>query len=149
MTDKDIRRARLAQLIRERYDDKQSVFVARTGQNQSEISGLLKAKSFGEKKARSIELICGLPSGWLDGNDAPEGSKVSSTDTYDDVNIQIVIDMLRATDAEGRILAKNAIIDALAQYRRRQDALPLLKVKGTELEDVSERGSKQSSSSGS
>lgn len=66
MTIQDTRRARLAQLIRERYDS-QADFVAQSGENQSEISGLLKTKSFGEKKARKIEDRCGLPPGWLDG----------------------------------------------------------------------------------
>ena len=61
----DIRRARLAQLIRERYES-QADFVAKTGANQGEVSALLKNKSFGEKKARKIEADCGLPAGWLD-----------------------------------------------------------------------------------
>jgi phage repressor protein C with HTH and peptisase S24 domain len=61
----DIRRARLAQLIRERYES-QADFVSKTGYNQGEVSALLKNKSFGEKKARKIETDCGLPAGWLD-----------------------------------------------------------------------------------
>lgn len=61
----DIRRARLAQLIRDRYES-QADFVSKTGYNQGEVSALLKNKSFGEKKARKIEADCGLPPGWLD-----------------------------------------------------------------------------------
>lgn len=65
MTIQDIRRARLAQLIKERYKS-QADFVSSTGENQGEVSGLLKTKSFGEKKARKIEVKAGLPAGWLD-----------------------------------------------------------------------------------
>lgn len=71
----DIRRARLAQLIEERYDGSQASFVAKTGENQGEVSGLLKAKSFGEKKARKIESKCGLPIGWLDTSDVSISAK--------------------------------------------------------------------------
>jgi len=61
----DIRRARLAQLISERYKS-QADFVSQTGENQGEVSALLRDKSFGEKKARSIEAKCKLEAGWLD-----------------------------------------------------------------------------------
>lgn len=69
MTIQDIRRARLAQLIHERFDDSQASFIAHTGENQGEVSGLLKTKSFGEKKARKLESKCGLPPGWLDASE--------------------------------------------------------------------------------
>lgn len=62
----DIRRARLAQLIEEKYGGSQARFVDETGENQGEVSGLLRAKSFGERKARKLEDKCGLPQGWLD-----------------------------------------------------------------------------------
>jgi SOS-response transcriptional repressor LexA len=62
----DVRRRRLAQLIEEKYDGVQAKFVSETGQNQGEISALLKNKSFGEKKARKIEQACDLPDKWLD-----------------------------------------------------------------------------------
>lgn len=61
-----IRRARFAQLIRDRYDGSQAKFVETTGENQGEVSALLRDKSFGEKKARKIESKCGLSHGWLD-----------------------------------------------------------------------------------
>jgi hypothetical protein len=62
----EIRRARLRQLIDERYEGSQSLFIDRTGENQGEISALLRSKSFGEKKARKLEIKCELPAGWLD-----------------------------------------------------------------------------------
>jgi phage repressor protein C with HTH and peptisase S24 domain len=58
------RRARLMELI-SRYES-QAEFVRVSGENQSEVSGLLKTKSFGEKKARKIEAAVGLPPEWLD-----------------------------------------------------------------------------------
>jgi len=62
----DIRRARLAQLIQEKYEGSQARFVDETGENQGEVSGLLRTKAFGEKKARKLEEKCGLPRGWFD-----------------------------------------------------------------------------------
>jgi SOS-response transcriptional repressor LexA len=62
-----IRRARLAELIRDSYAGSQAKFIAKTGENQSEVSGLLSGKkSFGEKKARKIEREAELMPGWLD-----------------------------------------------------------------------------------
>jgi phage repressor protein C with HTH and peptisase S24 domain len=100
MTIQDIRRARLAQLIRERYDDSQASFVSQTGENQSEVSGLLKSKSFGEKKARKLEEKCGLPTGWLDTSDeqpdVPKGfQSVAVADTSDQRYVEIPKVMLR------------------------------------------------------
>ena len=62
----DIRRHNLRQLIADRYGDSQARFIDETGENQGEISGLLRTKSFGEKKARNLEKKVGLPVGWLD-----------------------------------------------------------------------------------
>lgn len=66
MNIQSIRRARLAQLIRDRFDGSQAKFVDTTGENQGEVSALLRDKSFGEKKARKIESKCSLSHGWLD-----------------------------------------------------------------------------------
>lgn len=72
----EIRRARLALLIKEKFNESQAEFVSATGENQGEISGLLKKKSFGEKKARKLEAKAGLTSGWLDTPlDAPSDSQ--------------------------------------------------------------------------
>jgi len=76
----DIRRARLAQLIRERYDGSQARFVDETGENQGEVSGLLRAKSFGERKARKLEAKCQVPTGWLDIEDEEAARKALRND---------------------------------------------------------------------
>jgi hypothetical protein len=69
------RRARLAQLIIDRYNGSQAGFVDATGANQGEVSALLRNKSFGEKKARKIEIDSGIPAGWLDIPIDGEGEK--------------------------------------------------------------------------
>lgn len=60
------RRDRLRAWIDENCNGSQAQFVTVTGINQGELSGLLRQKSFGEKKARSLELAAGMPLGWLD-----------------------------------------------------------------------------------
>ncbi|WP_415916327.1 S24 family peptidase [Xanthomonas arboricola] len=62
-----LRRARLRAWIDDRHAGVQASFVAAVGINQGELSGLLNGKkSFGEKKARSLEQAAGMPSGYLD-----------------------------------------------------------------------------------
>ncbi|MBU2049658.1 MAG: helix-turn-helix transcriptional regulator [Gammaproteobacteria bacterium] len=61
------RRARLQQWINERHGGSQASFVAATQINQGELSGLLKKKSFGEKRASSLEQQAGMPPGFLSG----------------------------------------------------------------------------------
>jgi phage repressor protein C with HTH and peptisase S24 domain len=60
------RRARLKEWIDSNYKGVVARFIDATDINQGEVSGLLKSKSFGEKKARSLEEKAGMPYGWLD-----------------------------------------------------------------------------------
>ena len=54
------RRSRLAELIRNNYDN-QAQFIRKTGINQGELSAILSGKkTFGEKKARGLEEAAGL-----------------------------------------------------------------------------------------
>lgn len=90
MNIQDTRRSRLANLIKEKYGT-QANFSELTGENASEISTLIKegsTKSFGEKKARKIENLCGLPKGWLD-----EGHDDFPTPTADDYEIIPQLDL--------------------------------------------------------
>lgn len=100
MTIQDTRRARLAQLITSKPYLSQAEFVRATGENQGEISALLKDKSFGEKKARSIEKKCGLPEGWLDVEAQPK----STDEQLQRVNQEesALLTLFRGTDADGR-----------------------------------------------
>lgn len=66
-----IRRRRLREWIDDHCNGLQAAFMDRCAKNnylisQSELSGLLKKKSFGEKKARSIEIGAGMPAMHLD-----------------------------------------------------------------------------------
>lgn len=70
------RRARLRQWIDTLFEGRQADFISDCFGNeyhiaQSELSGLLKAKSFGEKKARSIEVGARMPPFWLDKDTLP------------------------------------------------------------------------------
>jgi len=62
----DARRRQLRAWIEKQFDGQQARFVEATGINQGELSGLLKKKSFGEKRARSLELLAGMPYLYLD-----------------------------------------------------------------------------------
>ncbi len=63
----DRRRARLAELVRLHFNDKQSELVALIDGNQGEISALIGTdKSFGAIKARGLEEKAGLIKGSLD-----------------------------------------------------------------------------------
>jgi phage repressor protein C with HTH and peptisase S24 domain len=61
-----LRRANLKRWINNEFNGSQSRFVEKTGINQGELSGLLRDKSFGEKKAMSLEEKAGMPPRWLD-----------------------------------------------------------------------------------
>jgi SOS-response transcriptional repressor LexA len=60
------RRLRLKLWLDMHFQGQQSAFIEATGINQGELSGLLKSKSFGEKKARTIEKQAGMPYHWLE-----------------------------------------------------------------------------------
>lgn len=60
------RRKRLQEWIDLHYHGVQSAFIAATGVNQGELSGLLRSKSFGEKRARRLEQQARMPDGYLD-----------------------------------------------------------------------------------
>ncbi|MCL2298362.1 MAG: hypothetical protein FWC38_00840 [Proteobacteria bacterium] len=67
MTDlQEIRRHRLREWIDERHEGVQAKLCKLTGMTSSELSRLLKDKSFREIKARNIEKAAGMPTFWLD-----------------------------------------------------------------------------------
>lgn len=68
------RRRRLREWIDTHHRGSQAAFVMATTINQGELSGLLKDKSFGEKKAAAIEASANMPAGYLSGLD---GGKVA------------------------------------------------------------------------
>lgn len=66
------RRRRLRQWIEERHGGSQAAFAAASSINQGELSLLLKDKSFGEKRAATIEAAAGMPAGYLSGEGRAE-----------------------------------------------------------------------------
>jgi phage repressor protein C with HTH and peptisase S24 domain len=60
-----LRRAKLRKWIEDHHAGIQAQFVTNTGINQGELSGLLGKKSFGEKRAASLEAAAGMPAGYL------------------------------------------------------------------------------------
>ncbi|RFF46208.1 S24 family peptidase [Xanthomonas campestris] len=79
-----LRRARLRAWIDDRHAGVQASFVAAVAINQGELSGLLNGKkSFGEKKARSLEQAAGMPNGYLDSDSSTTAatSTVLATET--------------------------------------------------------------------
>lgn len=79
MADNDvvaIRRQRLLECVTEKFGT-QAKCVLDTGIHQGELSGLLRSKSFGEKKARSLEKKFDLPNKWLDGVDVDQDAVVA------------------------------------------------------------------------
>lgn len=76
--DADRRRARLAELLIERFGDSQKAFIDRTGINQGELSALLKEKPFGSTKARLLESQAGVHEGSLE---EPPGSPFRDRDS--------------------------------------------------------------------
>lgn len=78
----DHRRKRLRQWIDMHFGGSQIAFIASTNDgekqmNQGELSALLRDKSFGEKRARSLELQSNMPAMYLDSEEAATvGAKV-------------------------------------------------------------------------
>lgn len=66
-----VRREQLRRWIKDHFKNEQVQFIADCASrdyhlNQGELSGLLKQKSFGEKKARALEVAAGMPHRYLD-----------------------------------------------------------------------------------
>lgn len=70
------RRHQLRRWIEVHFDGNQAAFGASTADgehqiNQGELSGLLRTKSFGEKRARRLEAQANMPPGYLDSTSGP------------------------------------------------------------------------------
>lgn len=79
----ELRREKLRKWIDEHCEGSQAKFVEMTGINQGELSGLLKNKSFGEKKARNLEQQANMPAFYLD-TYVIEGEPLAASDTEND-----------------------------------------------------------------
>jgi len=119
----DIRRARLAQLIDERYEGSQSKFVEHTGENQGEVSALLRHKSFGEKKARKIEVKAELPVGWLDDASGLQPNDSVKKDTNERHRQRPVLSIVEKVEPQWMALVyvTQKELDLLSLYRGASD----------------------------
>lgn len=90
----EARRSRLREWIAQYHNGVLAGFAAVTEINQGELSGLLRNKSFGEKKARSIEKKAGMPTGWLDA----AASVTTEPPTVHDEALRQVIKLSRTVD---------------------------------------------------
>lgn len=103
MDPKEIRRIRLQKCIDEKFDGRQVNFIDHTSENQGEISAMLSGKkSFGEKKARSLEKKLGLDAGWLDQEQHAQATSGTSKGVID---TQMMLEMMRLfclADDDGR-----------------------------------------------
>ncbi|RYD94408.1 MAG: hypothetical protein EOP50_09560 [Sphingobacteriales bacterium] len=76
------RRRQLRRWLDVMFDGNQSAFGASTADgehqiNQGELSGLLRKKSFGEKRARRLERQARMPAGYLDSTSEPNDTKLT------------------------------------------------------------------------
>ncbi len=136
------RRARLRELIRECFDGKLANLMDhikdRTGKtpNQGELSALQRdhsaAKSFGDKKAKTLTEQVGLSRRWFDlptGSqitrdewliDAAPSTRVVKLPKKQDPDIAEVVRLMEATDERGRILILGAAREAIKNHSPRK-----------------------------
>lgn len=76
----DHRADRLAQWINEHFEGVQAAFIAKFELHQGEISRILqKKRTFGERRARRLEIQAGIPKNWLDMIDEQSPTNMSDT----------------------------------------------------------------------
>ena len=116
----DARRARLKEWIDKHFNGQQAAFCYKHEINQGELSGLLKEKSFGEKRARSMELKAGMPYLYLDqvlpGNVTPIGLR--ERDIADKV-----AEIVRAMSAPGQFIALGRVQEIAIQYPAQESSV--------------------------
>lgn len=116
----DIRRARLAQLIEEKYEGSQAKYVDETGENQGETSALLRSKSFGERKARKIEAKANLPTGWLDTDPALDDNSAGQAQLQRQRPLLTVVETIEP-QWMALVYVTQRELDVLTLYRRAAD----------------------------
>jgi len=111
------RRQRLQQWIDERFHGKQVDFVRATGINQGELSGLLKEKSFGEKRATAIERAAGMPGGYLSDGSTKVSTVAELATPSDYVRVEQI-------DAEAQMGAVGRVNEDFPEVVRAMDFAP-------------------------
>ncbi len=111
------RRQRLQQWIDDRFNGKQADFVRATGINQGELSGLLKEKSFGEKRATSIEQAAEMPAGYLSDDSAKVSAVAEIATPADYVRVEQI-------DAEAQMGGVGRVNEDFPEVVRAMDFAP-------------------------
>jgi len=111
------RRQRLQQWIDDRFNGKQADFVRATGINQGELSGLLKEKSFGEKRATSIEQAAAMPAGYLSDDSAKVSAVAEIATPADYVRVEQI-------DAEAQMGGVGRVNEDFPEVVRAMDFAP-------------------------
>lgn len=134
----------------------QSELHRRSGVSQATISRILKRTGTSGPEAETVKKLaaaCNVTFEWLNEEIGPmrrDGSSSAAVvESEPDPDTKAILDMLLNTDSEGRMLAKNAVIEALIQYQRRQDDLSRLTGKKSESVQIVQVGKQQSSQSSS
>lgn len=136
MQDSDIvatRRRRLRQAIEDLFDGKLVNFIEKTGINSGELSALLRNKSFGEKKARSLEDAAGLPRYFLD---RKEGEHPEPSPTINEPNPLLDLWPYLLPDEKQQIMAdieqkaahNRRVMQELARYEPQAEAYRTVRV---------------------
>ena len=137
------RRKRLREWIDTHFGGSQALFISSTNDgekqmNQGELSGLLAIKSFGERRARSLEAQAKMPPGYLDETPEPNFQKVEEPATvrgaaksqptgwpFSRVTLRRVMDLKKALGAHRGVEAMNDLDEtlelAVQKWERRVD----------------------------
>lgn len=111
------RRRRLREWIDQHHGGSQAAFVSATGINQGELSGLLRDKSFGEKKAAAIETAASMPSGYLSGIDGGVVAVAAPAIPSDYVRVEQI-------DAEAQMGSMGRVNEDFPEVIRAMDFAP-------------------------
>lgn len=111
------RRRRLRQWIDERHEGSQAAFATAANINAGELSLLLKDKSFGEKRAATIEKQAGMPEGFLSGNEVPVPVVAGTAIATDYVRVEQI-------DAEAQMGAVGRLNEDFPEVIRAMDFAP-------------------------
>lgn len=114
----DARRRNLQAWIDQHHEGQQARFVEATGINQGELSLLLKDKSFGEKRARSLELMAGMPYLYLDQvfPAQGQGAEVVRLETREPDIADTIAALVRTMSPPGQYITLGQVQQLAKQY---------------------------------
>lgn len=131
------RRVRLRKWIDDHFRNT-AAFIAEHKLNQGEISGLLKDKSFGEKRARALEVKAGMPYGYLDALDGAPAIRLEHAPNraYKFKELAELVALMEGTDDMGRAIALAVAAAALKTYSATKPTKPTQKKRQPQTAEV-------------